>query len=91
MGGLLGNPLGFIRLLTSADDLNNLKDGIYSSVNADDPDNNYSTNTLYIQMTTLTRDDVWQIALSANAYGIAVRVKTNLGQWSDWNSVITIS
>lgn len=89
VGELLGNPLGFKRVLTSNDNMDNIEDGIYSSVNADDPNNNYSTNTMYVQLTTPARNDIWQFALSANALGIAVRKKKTTG-WSVWKSIINI-
>ena len=89
VGGLLGNPLGFKRVLTSKDNMDNIEDGIYSSINADDPDNNYSTNTMYIQLTTPSRNDIWQFALSANASGIAIRKKNSLG-WNAWKSIINV-
>ena len=90
VGGLLGNPLAFKRVLTSKDNMDNIEDGIYSSIDANDPDNNYSTNTMYIQLTTPSRtNDIWQFALSANALGIAVRKKRITG-WSVWKSIINI-
>lgn len=89
VGELLGNPLGFKKVLTGNDNMDNIEDGIYSSVNADDPNNNYSTNTMYIQLTTPSRNDIWQFALSANALGIAVRKKKTTG-WSVWKSIINI-
>lgn len=90
VGGLLGNPLAFKRVLTSKDNMDNIEDGIYSSIDANDPDNNYSTNTMYIQLTTPSRtNDIWQFALSANASGIAVRKKRTTG-WSVWKSIINI-
>ena len=89
LGELLGNPLGFKRVLTGNDNMDNIEDGIYSSVNEDDPNNNYSTNTMYIQLTTPSRKDIWQFALSANALGIAVRKKKTTG-WSVWKSIINI-
>ena len=89
LGERLGNPLGFKRVLTGNDNMDNIEDGIYSSVNEDDPNNNYSTNTMYIQLTTPSRKDIWQFALSANALGIAVRKKKTTG-WSVWKSIINI-
>lgn len=89
MGGLLGNPLGFNRILTSSDDLNDIKDGIYSYLNNNNPANSYAgTNTLIIQMSVYGRNDKWQFALCSNNRSIAVRINYagNWGSWADLNT-----
>lgn len=89
MGGLLGNPLGFTKNLTSEDDCNNLKDGIYSYVYPNAPFNAYDTNGTLIQITTYGRSDVWQFAMSLNASSVAVRLKSP-GGWTGWNKFASI-
>lgn len=90
MGGLLGNPLGFKRRLYASDNLNNITDGIYSYINANDPENKYGTesNTLLIQITTNGREDCWQIAFCANARKVGIRLRT-VNVWGDWKDIVT--
>lgn len=89
MGGLLGNPLGFTRVLTAEDDCNNLKDGIYSHAYPNEPLNAYNRNCTLIQISTHGRNDIWQFAMSLNDKGVAFRIKAPEG-WTGWNKFASI-
>ena len=83
MAGILGNPLGFKGLLTSSDDANNLRDGIYNVVNANHPANMYAANCIMIQFTHKIRNDCYQILFEANERNIKARMKA-VGGWTSW-------
>lgn len=88
MGGLLGEPIGFKRILTSSDDLNDIDDGEYSYVNDINPANGYGTNTIIVQKTTRGRKDKWQFAFCSNDRRIGIRLNY-AGTWGGWKDLIT--
>lgn len=79
----MGSPLGFKGLLTSSDDANNLSDGIYNVVNANNPANMYASNCIMIQFTHKIRNDCYQILFEANDRNIKARMK-KFDDWTSW-------
>lgn len=84
MAGLLGNPLKRMRVLSSADDLNLIDDGIYSYHNTSNP-KNYCVgyNCLLIQISALENTGYrYQFEISYNESKFSFRCKS--GSWGKW-------
>ena len=88
VGELLGEPIGFKRILTSSDDLNDIDDGEYSYLNGNNPANNYGTNTMIVQKTTRGRNDKLQLAFCSNEKSIGARM-SYAGVWQQWKDIVT--
>ena len=84
----MGSPLGFKGVLTSSDDANNLKDGIYNVFNADSPSNMQAYNSILFQFTHKYRIDCYQILFEANVRNIKARMKSVEG-WTSWKVLFT--
>ena len=92
MAGIIGNPIGYKRLLTSVDDLNNIEDGMYWTANTDNPKNSPSAtyNNLIEQKRNIGRGDIFQIIYNANDAKILFRLKPASGQWLEWKTLATL-
>lgn len=76
-------------ILTGSDNLNNIKDGIYSVINDNDPENyvigNW-TNSVVIQIST-NGSHIFQLCLSSNGNGIAFRKRSGGNIWTAWSKL----
>lgn len=87
MAGLIGNPIGYKRLLTSSDDLNNVADGIYWMLNTNNPANTPDAyNNVLIQFSNLARGDKFQFLFDGNYANILFRRKDTTS-WSTWKKI----
>lgn len=87
MAGVLGNPLGWERKLTSSDDLNYIADGIYWMSDVDNPQNCVGQyNNILIQLTHPSKGASMQVLYSINSSLFFFRGSTISG-WQEWHQV----
>lgn len=86
MAGLMGNPIGYRRLLTSVDDLNNIGDGIFYTSGVDDPANSPRGmyNNVIVQYSNPSAGHRFQTLYSSNGQVCMFRRFDTLG-WTDWS------
>ena len=78
------------RVLTSADDANNLTDGRYSYIDANVPVNAVGYNATLFQFTTEGRyDDKYQIVFDFNDDAVYLRMHKKGVGWRDWKNLIS--
>lgn len=85
MAGMI-RPFMFRGLIGKSDNLNNLGDGIYSTIDENIPSNSPdgSYNSVIIQVSNLFRDDKYQIVFQGNNRKIYIRSKF-AGYWNSWH------
>ena len=78
------------RVLTSADDANNLTDGKYSYIDANVPANSVGYNATLFQFTTEGRnDDKYQIVFDFNDDAVYLRMYKRGVGWRDWKKLFS--
>jgi len=78
------------RVLTSADDANNLTDGRYSYIDANVPVNAAGYNATLFQFTTEGRtDDKYQIVFDFNDDAVYLRMHKRGVGWRDWKKLLS--
>ena len=78
------------KLLTAKDDLNNISDGWYYFINADNPANtarNADNSLLYQTSFPTGRKAKFQFIFCENNYSVLVRQMDHDGQWKEWKII----
>ena len=78
------------KLLTAKDDLNNISDGWYYFINADNPANtarNADNSLLYQTSFPTGRKAKFQFIFCENNFSVLVRQMIHDGQWNEWKLI----
>ena len=92
MAGMMGNPLCYIRLLTNSDNLDDIGNGVYWTVNLDNPSNSPTDtyNNIIIQIRNNARGDKLQLLFSMNTHKLYFRAAAGGSSWFEWKAIATL-